>query len=75
MENIRKCISRSRLSENVSVTCYGKTDEMKRGEALAFYFDCMCNSEGPEHERYETIFFQLMFGLTAVSDQVDFRYL
>lgn len=61
-----------KLNEMVSVTCYGTTKKMKRREALEFYYEGMLCSEGSEHERYETIFFQLMNGAMDASDEIPF---
>lgn len=66
-------LSQSKLNELVSVTCYRKTEKMTRREALRFYYEGMCCSEGSEHERYETIFFQLMQGRRIVSDEINYR--
>ena len=62
----------SKMSENVKITCYNKTRTMTRREAMEFYYEGMCCSEGSEHERYETIFFQLMTGHTECSDEIPF---
>lgn len=61
-------LSKRKLNETVSVTCYGKTREMKRGDAIEHYYDGMCCSEGSEHERYERIFFQLLDGFFVCTD-------
>lgn len=63
-------LSVSKLAEKVEVTCYRKTKTMTRREAIAFYYEGMKNSEGSEHERYETIFFQLMEGRMTASDEI-----
>lgn len=60
-----------KLTDMVTVTCYGQTKKMTRQNALEFYMDCMRGSEGSEHERYETIFFQLMDGKKVCSDCID----
>ena len=52
----------------VTITCYGKTEKMKRRKALDFYLDCMMNSEGSEHDRYSNIYEQLMCGYTECCD-------
>ena len=62
----------NKLNEKVAVTCYGKTEQMTRREALEKYYECMKGSEGSEHERYETIFFQLLEGYTECSDLIPF---
>ena len=62
----------NRLDEKVTVTCYGVTETKTRKEALEEYYEGMKCSEGAEHERYETIFFQLLEGYTECSDQISF---
>ena len=52
------------------MTCYRRTEKMTRREALEFYYEGMKGSEGAEHERYETIFFQLLEGRMAASDEI-----
>ena len=59
-------------SDIVKITCYGQTETKTRAGGLKKYLDCMMNSEGAEHERYETIFFQLLEGYTDVSDEIPF---
>ena len=62
--------SARKLNEKVTVTCYRKTERMTRRKALEFYYEGMKCSEGSEHERYETIFFQLMEGRMTASDEI-----
>lgn len=62
----------NRMNDVVSITCYNETEKMTRREAMEFYYEGMRNSEGSEHERYETIFFQLLEGYTECSDQISF---
>ena len=62
----------NKLSEIVSIRCYGIKENKTRREALEEYYDCMKNSEGCEHQRYETIFFQLLEGYMECSDQIPF---
>lgn len=56
------------LNDIVNVTCYNETKKQVRKDALAFYFDCMMNSEGAERERYVNIYQQLMMGYTDCYD-------
>jgi hypothetical protein len=63
-------LSVSKLDEQVKVTCYRETETMTRRKALEFYYEGMLCSEGSEHDRYETIFFQLMEGRMEVSDEI-----
>lgn len=65
-------LSEHKLNEKVTVTCYRQKKTMKRRDALEFYLEGMQCSEGSEHERYETIFFQLMAGHTECSDEIPF---
>ncbi len=53
----------------VEVTCYGKTRTMGRESAITFFRNAMANSEGSEHERYSTIYLQLMDGKVICSDE------
>lgn len=62
----------NKLNETVTIECYRQKETKTRREALEEYYDCMKNSEGSEHERYETIFFQLMEGYMECSDQIPF---
>jgi len=62
----------NKLNEMVMVTCYRQTKKMRRREAMQFYFEGMKCSEGSEHERYETIFFQLLEGHMECSDEIPF---
>lgn len=65
-------LSKRKLDEKVTVTCYNQTETMTRRKALEEYYEAMIWTEGAEHERYETIFFQLMAGKKACSDQIAF---
>lgn len=62
----------NKLNEQVTVTCYGRSETSTRREALEEYYEGMKCSEGAEHERYETIFFQLLEGYVECSDQIPF---
>ena len=62
----------NKLNEQVTVTCYNQTETKTRREALEEYYEGMRCSEGAEHERYETIFFQLLEGYTECSDKIPF---
>lgn len=58
------------LEDNVVVvTCYRQSKQMKRGKAMNWMLDCMKNSEGSEHERYENIYWQLAEGKNFCSDE------
>jgi hypothetical protein len=67
-------LAQSKLNEKVTVTCYGQTETTTRRKGLEKYYEGMLCSEGAEHERYETIFFQLMEGKTECSDRIPFGY-
>lgn len=66
-------LTKSKMDEEVTITCYRQTEKRTRRDALNYYYEGMCCSEGSEHERYETIFFQLLQGYTEVSDEIDYR--
>lgn len=61
------------LEEIVKVTYMGKTEVMTREEAMDIHFDGMECSEGAEHERHETLFYQLLAGEMECSDLIDYR--
>ena len=61
----------SALNERVTIECYYDITEMTRKDALNSYYDCMKNSEGAEHKRYESIFCQLLEGKTTCSDKLE----
>lgn len=56
----------------VSITCYGKTERCERKKAIAFYLDCMRNSEGSERDRYTNIYLQLLDGEKNCCDEIDY---
>ena len=68
-------MARRRKVDIVVVTCYNQQEVMERGLAVQKYLDCLLHSEGSEHERYETIYFQLVSGRKECSDMIDFRCL
>lgn len=53
----------------VTITCYGKTEQMEREKAIAFYLEGMMCSEGSEQNRYANILGGLMSGLTVCTDE------
>lgn len=58
------------LLDRVVTVCYGKKREWSnRADALAFYKDCMLNSEGAERERYLEICLDLTAGETLCRDE------
>ncbi len=61
-------------TNTIVVECYGsKQTFSSRKKAMDYFLEGMMCSEGSEHERYETIYFQLARGLNNVSDTVDYR--
>lgn len=64
---------RNKAAQTVTITCYNKVEVLPRKQAINKYIEAMAASEGSEHERYETIYFQLIAGLDKVSDQADWR--
>lgn len=61
--------TKEQLAEQVTVTCYRQKETMTREEAIDKYYEGMMCCEGSEGERYQTIYCQLMEGLTNVSDE------
>ena len=61
MKNLSKK-NKPNLDDVVKVTCYNQTKEYVRREAIAFFFECIMNSEGSEQERYVNIYQMLMLG-------------
>ena len=67
-------MNQRRRAEVVVVECYGEQRVYRsRKVAMDFFLEAMMNSDGAEHERYETIYFQLAQGKTDVSDRIDWR--
>jgi hypothetical protein len=56
----------------VTITCYNKTRKLTRRSALKYFMQGMQCSDGSEHDRYETIFFQLLEGNMVCSDRLTF---
>lgn len=52
----------------VTVTCYGKTEQLERDVAIKKYLDAMMCSEGSERDRYSKILGELMTGQTVCDD-------
>ena len=65
-------LTTNKLNETVYVECYNIQNTMTRREALEKYYEGMKCSDGSEHERYESIFFQLLEGYIECSDQIPF---
>ena len=56
----------------VKTICYGKEKVFEtREEAVRFYSECACWSEGSEKERYMNIILDLLNGETVATDGVD----
>lgn len=58
-----------RCDDPVRVTCYRQTKTWEREDAIAFYLDCMMNSEGSERDRYCEIYYQLINGAKEARDE------
>lgn len=56
------------VDDTVIITCYNRTEQMTRRDAIAFYFDCMINTEGSERDRYTNIYEMLMLGYAECHD-------
>ena len=54
--------------DEVTITCYDKTEKRKRGEAINFYTEGMLCCEGSERDRYASIVTGLNLGLKIVDD-------
>ena len=54
----------------VTITCYGKKEQMHRDEAIAFYSEAVMCCEGSEQSRYATILAQLSAGEKECSDEL-----
>lgn len=66
-------LTKRQMDEQVKVTCYRKTETMTRRKALKEYEEGMrcCDPGSSEYERYSTIYWRLMDGLTEVTDDID----
>lgn len=57
-------------SQSVTVKCYGKEEVWEdREQAKDFYLEGMMNSDGSEHDRYTSIYLQIMNGLNYCTDE------
>ena len=67
-------LTKKQMAEQVTVTCYRQTETMTRKEAIDFYREGMmsCDPGSSECGRYTSIFFQLMEGLTEVTDEIEY---
>lgn len=52
----------------VTITCYNKTSQMERKQAVEFYTSCVLCSEGSERERYGKILAELQAGYMLCTD-------
>jgi hypothetical protein len=64
-------LTKSQMNETVKVTCYGKTKEYKRSDAIKFFREGIiaCDPDSSECDRYENIYCQLMAGSIHASDE------
>lgn len=53
----------------VTITCYNKTSQMERKQAIEFYTSCVLSSEGSERERYAKILAELIDNYKVCSDE------
>lgn len=51
----------------VTITCYGKTKEYERQEAIIYFLQCMMCSEGAEQSRYTNIYLKLISGFKEIN--------
>ena len=64
-----KQLTKKQLNEKVQITCYGKTETMRRGDAIDFYLEGARCCEGCESERYFNIYCDLIDGAMVCSDE------
>ena len=57
------------MTDIVTITCYGKTEQLERDVAIKTYLKAMVCSEGSERERYSKILGELMSGQKVCSDE------
>ena len=54
----------------VKTKCYGKVDVWEsREESKDYFLEAMMNSDGSEHDRYLSIYIQLINGLDFCTDE------
>ena len=58
---------------NVTITCYGKTETMDRSAALSFYTEGAAFCDGSEADRYASIVYGLKNGFTECNDEWDYE--
>lgn len=69
VKDIKEIEVKSDENVEVHVMCYGKKMSFKnKDEAIEFFLDGVCNSEGAERARYDKIIDQLISGKTECSD-------
>ena len=74
-DEIAECEKENKLPKRhhtVKTICYGKEREWdSREEAMNFFLEGMCSSEGSEFERYAKIYTELTLGLEVCSDEIE----
>ena len=59
-------------TQSVTTKCYGEVKKWdNREEAKDFFLEAMMNSDGSEHDRYSSIYIQLMNGLPFCTDEEE----
>ena len=53
----------------VNITCYRKTEQMSRDDAILYYSEAESMTDGHERQRYANILRGLRAGLTDVTDE------
>ena len=56
------------LNDMVTISDNGRTETMKRADAIKLYYEAMLCSEGSAQSRYCTIYLQLLEGESFCSD-------
>ena len=64
-----KQLTKKQLNEQVLVTCYGKTESMRREDAIDEFYEGARCCDGCESERYWNIYSQLMDGEMHAYDE------
>ncbi len=58
------------MKEQIKTICYGQTKTWNtRKEAMDYFFDAICGSDGSERERYTNIYLKLVMGKAVCSDE------
>ena len=59
------------INDKVTITCYGKTKEWNRKDAIKFYAEAVLVCDGSEKARYANILAELALGDAVCTDILD----